>query len=553
MSPEQAKGKPADRRADIWAFGVVLYEMLVGKQAFTGDTAAETLASVLKEPISFERLPVETPPAVRSLLARCLERDLRVRLQAIGEARIILEKPDVGQAISSPALPTPSAPSWSRLGTVVTAAALVVASVLAFLHFRETPPPERTLRYTIPGPENSTLQSLAVSPDGRYVVIAATANGKQQLWLRSLELLQAQPMPTTDDATYPFWSPDSRYIGFFAQGKLKKIDARGGPSQTLCDAPSARGGSWSREDVLVFAQNFGNAGLDSVKAAGGVSAKVPKTENSRFPFFLPDGRHFIYLVQQTSPEKNGIYVGSLDGKDNRRILPDVSSVVYAPPASGHLGHLLFIRENNLMAQPFDSGSMQMSGDLFPAADAVALAQANFAPISVSENGLLLYWTGGFGGGGNNAGGNNQIVWYDKTGKLIETVGAPGSSLAPALSPDEKTIAFARFNNTPGDIWLRDLARGNEQRFTTDASANTQPFWSPNSDRIVYRSQRGGHPGDIYQRAVNGSGQDEVLVTTPNAKVVDQWSRDGRFIVYHELDPKTKEDLWVLPMGGGWRP
>jgi eukaryotic-like serine/threonine-protein kinase len=549
MAPEQAKGKPVDRRADIWAFGVVVYELLTGKRLFEADDITETLAAVvLKEP-QWDGVPVE----VRRLLKKCLEKDPKKRLRDIGDVWELLEAPSVTTGAPAVLAGTPG-----RSTTILAAVAAVVTlalAALAFVHFRETPPPEHTLRYTLAPPEGmQNIHSFAVSPDGRTIAMAAVLNGKRQLWQRQLDALQWQPMPFTEDATYPFWSPDSRNIGFFADGKLRKIAASGGPSQPLCDAADGRGGSWNRDDVIVFSPS-GSADnvIQRVPAAGGVPADVIKTRTRfLFPGFLPDGRHFLYETAGISEEKNGIYIASLDGKENRRVLADASSVVFAPSGpGGRAGHLLFLRESNLMAQPFDAGSLQTSGDVFPVAEGMSLANGNnFAPVSASDNGVLLYWTGGVGGGP----GSGQVVWYDRGGKA-EAVGTPGNVLQPAISPDEKTIAFAR---GPGgasrDIWLRDLVRGNERRLTTDGLNNQVPFWSPkNGDRIVYRSSRGGHPGDLYLKASSGAGQDEPLLSTPNAKIVDQWSRDGRFIVYTEQDPKTKNDLWVLSMGGDGKP
>jgi len=547
MAPEQAKGKPVDRRADIWAFGVVLHELLTGRKLFEADDVTETLAAVvLKEP-QWDGIPFE----VRRLLKKCLEKDPKKRLRDIGDVWELIETPGVES------VPTP-APSLSRLGISVwvTFGVLVAAlAALAFIHFRETPPPEHTLRYTIAPPEGSSVHSFAVSPDGRTVAIAAVVNGKRQLWQRPLDALQWQPMPTTDDARYPFWSPDSRNIAFFAEGKLRKIAASGGPSQSLCDASDGRGGSWNTDDVIVFSPS-GNPDnvIQRVPAAGGVPAAVTNTKSRYlYPTFLPDGRHFLYTTAGMSPEENGIFVASLDGKERQRILADPSGLTFARAFQRGEGQLLFLRENNLMALPFDAASMKASGDVFPVAEGVYLANANnYAPVTVSDDGVLLYWTGGAGGTGS---GNSQIVWFDRTGKLLEAVGAPATVTMPAISPDEKTIAFSKVaTGAERDIWLRDLVRGNERRLTTDGSANVTPFWSPKTgDRIVFRSSRGSHGGDLYLRASNGSGQDEVLLSTPNPKTVNQWSRDGRFIVYSENDLKTRNDLWVLPMAEDGKP
>jgi len=536
MSPEQAVGKQVDRRGDIWSFGVVLFEMLTGRPLFEGETISHVLADVIKGEIDLSRLPSPTPYAIRDLLKRCLDRDLKNRLQWIGEARIAI---DHSAKEPETAVATTFVPQRRILPWAWAALATLAALVVSFLHFREAPPPERSLRYTITAPENSTVHSFAVSPDGRYVSIAAAIQGKRLLWLRALDGLQAQPMPGTDDATYPFWSPDSRYIGFFAQGKLKKIAASGGPAQSLCNAPAGNGGSWNHDDVIVFSP-FAGAAIQRVPAVGGVPTDVTKTgSNYLYPLFLPDGRRFLYVVVGGAQEQNGVYMSSLDGSENRRVLADTSRVAFAA------GRLLFIRENTLMARPFDAGSGESPGEAFPIAEGVSLSITSYAPISASENGVLLYQSG-------DSGINNQIVWFDRAGKLVGTVGAPGSIAGLSLSPDEKMMAFSNRTPPTADIWLRDLARGTNTRFTFDASGNFEPFWSPKGDRIVFSSNR-SRTQDLYQKSASGSVQDELLFSTPYPKVPDQWSRDGRFIVYSELDPKTKWDLWVLPVGQGGSP
>ncbi|MBZ5676582.1 MAG: protein kinase [Acidobacteriia bacterium] len=549
MTSEQAKGKPVDRRADIWAFGVVVHELLTGRRMFEGEDVTETMAAVVLKDPQWDGVPFE----VRRLLKKCLEKDPKKRLRDIGDAWELLEAPPV-------AAEAPAAPSLVRQGggSLFWIAAAVIAlgalAVLAFLHFRETPPPERILSYTLAPPEGvQNIQSFAVSPDGRTIVMAAAIAGKQQLWQRPLDALQWQPMSSTDGAAYPFWSPDNRNIAFFAGGKLRRIAASGGPSQPVCDAPDGRGGSWNRDDVIVFSPVSQDTAVQRVPAGGGVPVDATKTKGVyRFPQFLPDGRHFLYLVSGSTADKDGTYVSSLDGTENRRVLADRSSAQFAVSAAGsRLGHLIFVREDTLMAQPFDAGKAQVWGDVFPVGEGLSFTGVNnFAPVAVSGNGVLLYWTGGRRGGGTN-----QISWYDRAGKLLEMAVPPSGVLMPAISPDEKTIVFSR--GDPGsdrrDIILRDLSRQNDRRLTTDASANVTPFFSPDGARIVFRSNRGGHLGDLYQRASNGSGQDELLLSDPNGKMVDQWSRDGRFIIYAEQDPKTKNDVWLLPMGPDSKP
>ncbi len=538
MSPEQARGKTVDKRADIWAFGVVLYEMLTGKRLFEGETISDILAHVLTKEPDWEQVPAK----VRRLLKKCLEKDPKKRLRDIGDAWQLLEE-----------LPLVTAPSRSRLGYVAWGVAgmlLVALGALAFVHFRDTPLSEQTLRSAITLPENSTVHSFAISPDGRTLVIAAAVNGKRQLWLRPMDALQFQPMAFTEDATYPFWSPDSRNVGFFARRKLKKIAANGGPAQALCDAVDGRGGSWNREDVIVFSPNSSGTSILRVAAAGGVPVDVTKAKgDQRHPVFLPDGQHFIYVLRFGNfgaLGQTGIYISSLDGRENRRILPDVSSPIFAPPAhGGRIGHILFVRENTLMAAPFDGVSAQLSGDVFPVAEGVSLTTNNsFAAASVSENGELLYEIGGFGAGAN------QISWYDRSGKFLGPVGAPGGVLEPALSPDEKSVVYRRITaGTAGDLWVRDLNRGAERRLTSNPWANPAPFWSHEGDRIVFSSNKEGGPFNLYLRATNGGGQDILLLPSNVSVNATQWSRDGRFITYIAIDPKTKDDLWVLPVEG----
>jgi Tol biopolymer transport system component len=363
-------------------------------------------------------------------------------------------------------------------------------------------------------------------------------------------------MPFTEDATYPFWSPDSRYIAFFAQGKLKKIAAGGGPALSLCDVADGRGGSWNREDLIVFSPGATGIDIQKVSAGGGAPADVTGSKGAyKHPVFLPDGKRFLYVVSRAEGGKTGIYIASLDGKENRRVLPDVSSAVFMSPPENHTGGnqaggILFIRENTLMSQPFDAARGSTVGDVYPVAEGVSLTtNLHYNPVTVSDNGVMLYQSGG------DTGGKNQLAWYDRTGKLLETVLASGGIYDPAISPDEKWVAFRRAANAQNDIWLRDLSRGADQRLTTDPSVNGAPVWSPKGDRIAFASDRGGAPYNLYQKAASGTGQDERLLANSSNDTPTQWSRDGRFLVYTETDPNTKQDIWVFPMevGGDRKP
>ena len=353
---------------------------------------------------------------------------------------------------------------------------------------------------------------------------------------------QAQLMPGTEGATYPFWSPDNRYIGFFAQGKLKKILASGGPPQTLCDAPEGRGGSWNRDDVILFSavDEGGGFAVQRVAAAGGVSATAVKAPKgiSRYPLFLPGGRNFLYVVTRASPEENGIYFRSLDGKENRRILPDESTVVFAE------GRLLFVRENTLMAQPFDGEKGQTLGDPMQVAAGVSLtSNVVYAPVTASDTGILVYESGGTVAG-------TQILRFDRGGKVLESLAAKGVNYQPVFSPDGKSLAFMRLSATGSDLWLWDLARGSEQRFAKDPGFAWAPTWSPSGDRILFQSNRVAGVLNLYVRASSGAGEDQPMLLDESRKTPTQWSRDGRFIVYSTIDSKTRDDIWILPVENG---
>jgi serine/threonine protein kinase len=551
MSPEQASGKRVDKRVDIWSFGVVLWEMLTGKRLFeSGETMSHTLADVLRADIDFNKLPATTPAPIRELVRRCLTRDVRNRLRDIGEARIVLENPLCNE-------PVPATPIADRLHTRApwgTALLFALAfAAIAFVHFRQQSPAEHVLRYTIAPPENSAVHSFAISPDGRYLALAAVVKGKRQLWLRAMDELQFRPMPDTEGATLPFWSPDSRYLGFFAQLKLKKIAVSGGPAQSLCNAGIGSGGTWNSEGVILFSTAGLLGSLQWIPSAGGTPTDVRKVKEAyAYPAFLAGSRHFLYSLSYAAPGMRGIYLSSLDGGEPRRILADSSSALFASSAGSRTGHLLFRRQNTLMAQPFAATSGQFRGEAFPIAEEVNPLTGNtLMPATVSGTGTLVYASG-------SASSGSQIVWYDRAGKVLSLVGAPGAVFTPAISPDERSVAYSR-STGPGtaDIWLRD-SRGIETRLTADPSGNYVPLWSPTGDRIVWDSNRRGSL-DLYQKPTSGSGQDEALlppITTAlpvtSNRSADQWSRDGRFIVYSEVASNGKQDLWVLPLGSGDR-
>ncbi|HET6890176.1 MAG TPA: hypothetical protein VFH31_03670, partial [Pyrinomonadaceae bacterium] len=413
-----------------------------------------------------------------------------------------------------------------------------------------TPVDERVLKLSVLPPENATVAGagtgFALSPDGRRLAFVASFEGQNLLWVRSLDSLSTQSLSGTEGASPNiFWSPDNRFIGFFAGGKLKKVDASGAPPQTLCDGAGG-GGAWNREGVIIF--SHGGSGLHRVSATGGEPIPVTTLDQSRFetshrwPYFLPDGRHFLYLVRSSQPENGGIFVGSLGSKDTKHLLSNTLSAAYAPP-----GFLLFWQNEKLMAQPFDVDEFQLTGEPLPVAEHVSynlgLARAAF---SVSENGVLAYRSG--------SSQVNQPLWFDRGGKQIGALGAAGLYLTLSPSPDESRVALDRVDTQTGtyDIWLVDLLRDIPSRFTTDPASDSNPLWSPDGSRIVFTSNREGQ-GDLYQKSASGSGNEEVMLKSSEAKVPDDWSSDGQFIVYETINPKTRRDLWVLPMSGDRQP
>jgi Tol biopolymer transport system component len=553
MSPEQAAGQMIDRRADIWAFGVVLWEMLTGQRLFTGDTVAHILADVLRAPIDSDKLPKETPPLIRDLLRRCLDRDVKNRLQWIGEARFQIQKYFSNPAAGTEALAQAKTRVTKFVWPTVAAILGVAAAALAFVHFREPPPTAPELvRFHIPLPDKATpagFPNPAISPDGRRVVFPAVTEGVTRLWVRALDQLEPRPLAGTEGVTgLQFWSPDSRFVAFGVQGTLKKVEVSGGPAQSLCRLPGILlGGFWTGDRSIVFGTV--STGLFQVAAAGGAASPVTVLDPKRqevyhcWPALLPDGRHFLYTRNTTNAETSGIYLGTLaDGKGDpgaerqapKRLLADVSSAVFArsldPSPTGD-GYVLFSREGTLMAQPFDSARLGFSRDAVPIAEQVG-ANNDF---SISSTGVLVYATriGAVGGG-------RQLTWYDRQDKRLGTAGAPGLIEELELSPDGTRVAAVR-NRA---IWIDEFSRGVSNRITPP-DTSIRPVWSPDGNRIVFES-----PPNIYLKAASNAGHEEVLFKFERPTNPLDWSRDGRWLLYQETDPKTKRDLWVLPMEGG---
>jgi serine/threonine protein kinase len=565
MSPEQARGKPVDKRCDIFAFGCVLFEMLTGKRCFTGETVSDTLASILARDPEWDELPAHTPVPLKRLLRRCLEKDPKQRLRDIGEARIAIDAIASGSAEEESSPAAAASPRSRRSPWVpwaVAAGLALVALVTGASYLRKPPADAQVVRAFIPPAEDSPfeLSSLhpgpaAVSPDGTRIVYSArNDNGSAVLWIRHLNQTQARSFPGTEGAGYPFWSPDGKSIGFIADGKLKRVDAAGGPPLTLCDAPVGKGGTWNPDDVILFAPSF-NGPIHRVAAAGGQSVAVTevdpeKGQNShRFPHFLPDGRHYIYFARAAAAmggdgTGSAVYLASLDGDEPaRELFRCQSQAIYAS------GYLLFLRESALMAWPFDPDRLEFTGDAFPIVDHVNfLPAASRAIFDASQNGVLVYLAGAATPGG-------QIEWVDREGKTLSTLGDRATYSAPRISPDGTKVAVEVTDprNATWDIWVYDDARGVRTRFTFGPSSlNGAPVWSPDASRLAYRSDR-GVKANLYVKSFAGSSTDELILDNDHPKDPADWSADGKYILYTEYTNETKGDVWALPTDGEGEP
>jgi len=553
MSPEQLEGHEADSRSDIFAFGAVLYEMVTGRKAFEGKSQASIIGAIMHaDPPPISTLQRLAPPLLDHLARTCLAKNPDERWQSSFDLKVELQ--GIAAAVSLPGgsvAATPGLRMRERFAWLMSALAIVTALILVVLRSREAPAVAPLLRLSIPRPEKvSASVATAISPDGRFVAFADESAGGM-LWIRPLDSLIARALPGTDDARHPFWSPDGRFIGFFAAGKLKKIDvsrSEAGPPQTLGDAPGGRGGTWSRNDVILFSPNLEDA-IYRVSAAGGSVTPVTMLDRSRrqtshrWPDFLPDGRHFLYWVRSAGQETQGIYVGSLDdapeSQVQTRLLSSATNALYAAP-----GYLLFAQEAMLMARAFDASRLQFTGEPARLVSELGSASNNRVDFTVSANGLLAYESGDV---------DRQLVWFDRAGAQVGSVDGSSDYQNPQLSPDGKRVAIVRLDpqNAAGDIWVLELSRGTASRLTTDPSFDWTPLWSPDGQRLVFASNRKGAMS-LYERP-SSPGPDQVLLDTGNRMTPTDWSRDGRFVVYAQVDPKTKEDLWALPLDRDRKP
>jgi eukaryotic-like serine/threonine-protein kinase len=533
MSPEQARGKAVDKRTDIWAFGCVLYQMLTGRKAFAGDTVSDTIAAILDREPDWSALPETTPSTIRRLLQRCLEKEPKRRLRDIGDAQLELDDPAPARVTSSNATRREAA-AWSAA-----AVGLLGALAVAGYALSRAPVPPRAARFHVLPEEEGSISAVAFSADGRRLAfVGVAANGQRRLWVRPIDSLASQVIAGTEGASLPFWSPDGRFIAFFAQGKLRKVASGGGASQVLCDAESGNGGTWSAAGTILFAPAT-DRGLFQVSADGGTPTPVTTPREGqaghRFPQFLPGGRRFLFLAQAGQQAQGGIYVGSLDSKETVLLLETDVRAQYAQP-----GYLLFVRSNALMAQAFDVTATRLSGEVTSIAEDISYdAGGGAADFAVAE-GLLAYR--------ERARNRRELVWLDRTGKKVADAGAPADYIHPWLSPDEKRAVVEVVDPDDGAhaVWMLDLVRGSRSRFVGGPAASHFPVWSADGRRILFSSDRSG-PWSLFARASTGTGADEELLTLPTSTNATDWSRDGRFVIYQTNAPATRSDVWALPV------
>jgi eukaryotic-like serine/threonine-protein kinase len=549
MSPEQLEGGEADSRSDIFAFGAVLYEMSTGKKAFSGKSQASLIGSILRDdPPSITESAPMLPPALNRVVRTCLAKDPEHRFQTAHDAKLQLEW--IMEGGSQAGLPAPVVArrkNREKLAWSVAVVGIAAAALATFGWVRRAPRPARLVRFEIATPEELVaLDAPRVSPDGRYVAFNATdASGKTRIWLRALNVLAAQPLAGTEGTSRPFWSPDSRFLGFFADGKLKKIDIAGGPPQKICDAPSGSDGTWSPEGVILY-DGRGNDPIHRVSAAGGTPVAAIKPDPAKkiaqtgWPEFLPDGKHFLYMAMAPKAEDSVYRIGSLDSSDSTVLAPAQTLITYAPP-----GYLLFVRDRTLVAQPFDAKALKTTGEPVPLAEKIGIDTVGLARFSVSREGTLAYRTGESG---------TRLLWVDRNGKELETAGEVGDSREPALSPRGDRIAFDLndASNGSGDIWVRDLGRGVNSRLTFGAGDEFAPVWSPDGNRIVYSVDHNG-PADLLEKAADGTGEEKEIFKSDDFKLATDWSRDGRYVAVQVRTKDAGWDLWALPTFGDGKP
>ena len=558
MSPEQVEGKELDGRSDIFSLGAVLYEMLTGRRAFEGKSQLSVASAILeKEPAPVSSIKPMTPPALDHVILRCLAKDPEQRWQTGRDLR--WELTWVGESTSASATPQGRSGKQKTRERLVWIAAVMFALIAVtrfWWSWRQPPVEERPLQFKIDPPPGADflLESgggNAISPDGRTVVFVAVSSGSPKLWIRPLDAAVARELPGTENAQYPFWSPDSKSLGFFANSKLQRLDLAGGPPVILAEAPNPRGGAWSSQGTIVFAPNA-VSGLWKVAASGGLYTPLTNVDPTqgefthRWPILLPDGNRFIYLSRGERASISSIYLSSLDKPQERTLLVKETSAgaVYSPAHEKRPAYVYWLRQQALVAQPFDSKHGRLWGDGIPVAGAerVALTAALArSSVSVSNDGTILFGTGS---------DRYQLTWLNREGKVLGAVGQPDRYGSLRISPDGTRIAasLADSSSRP-DLWLLELSRAIPSRITFVGMFGTG-VWSPDGQRISYHllSNR-----KLLQKSANGAGEEQAMLQSQYTVYMNDWSPDGRYLIYTQQSPNGRFELWLLPLSGDRKP
>jgi len=557
MSPEQARGRTVDKRTDIWSFGCVLYECLAGRQAFEGETVSDLIARILEREPDWEALPSRTPSRIRELLKRCLEKDAKQRMRDIGDARIEIDNV-ISTKSSNPEARAAAAAAHrnrARLRTIVGALALVAITAAAtYFGAPRTAVPgmQKPLRLEIPQIPGTRIAEdaaqVAISPDGSMVAyVGLDSAGVFRLWVRPLESIHARLVPGSEGADQPFWSPDSRYIGFSnTNSSLVKIAVNGNAAETVASVKGFRGGSWNRDNIILYAP-FSEGAIYRVSASGGDGVAVTTLDSSetahRYPCFLPDGKHFLYTALPPRDGRYRTYMASLDGKERKLVLDSAwSGVEYAS------GYLLYDRDGVLVAHRFDPKSGRVSGEPISLGDrSTGTGYSGSGVLSVADNGVLTYPT--------NIPISTHLVWIDSQGRTLATVPIPpGNYFGEELSPDETQVVL---ESSPrigvSDLWLGDLARGVATRLSYEAGENTNARWSPDGSRVAYTCAPSGGYEKVVVVNVNGGAQKTLLENVHHFKNISGWTPDGKALVMGIQNPKTRWDIWIVPVDSGEKP
>jgi eukaryotic-like serine/threonine-protein kinase len=558
MAPEQLEGRAADARTDIFALGALLYEMATGKRAFDGKSRASVIATILdRDPAPISTIQPMTPPAFERLVQNCLRKDPDERWQSAHDVAAELKwiaEGGSGVSVAPPLLARRKRREHAWIAAAVLFALLAVLLGAALLRRAPAARPEVRAQITPPPGQQfdillDSVGSVSISPDGKWITFDAIDDtGGRKLWLRAIDSLEAKPLDV-DGAQYPFWSPDSRSLAYFAQGKLRRIDVAGGPSTAICDVVEARGGAWGEDGTIVFSPHW-RGPLSRVSAAG--STPVPLTAldekqsetTHRYPVLLPDGEHYLYLagthLADAKSELNAVYYASLKTKERRLLLRARSNVVYAA------GHLLYLRDQFLIAQPFDPDKGDLTGEPRQLADGVYYESGFFRGVFAAANdGTLVFAPSG-------ASLLSRLEWRDRTGKASEIAGEPALWRSISLSPDGRYVA-AEIDD-PADIWIHDLVRGTRSRLTSHPLNEVAPLWSPDGRTIVYASDR-DVVFDIFERSADGSGEERALLTGPQLKIATSWTPDGRTLIIERapLVNAPSGDVMAIPYGAGGKP